>query len=128
MEWLQIIGFCLLAAVMVMVLRPLQPQMAGLLSAAFGVLVMGYALPQIRAYIGEIGAFLDALDLEAGYYRILLKAAGIVLVTQMTVQICADLEAPSVARRAELCGRLALLSVAVPVFMELTQMAVNVLL
>ena len=127
MEWLKMIGLCLLAAVMVMVLRPLQPEMAGLLAAAFGGLLLGYALEQAHEEIGKIGAFLHSLGLDASYYRVLLKSMGIVLVTQITVQICGDMDAPSVARRAEMCGRLALLGVAAPVFMELTQMAVNML-
>lgn len=121
------IGFCLLAAVMVMVLRQLHVQTAGLLAAAFGVLLMGFVLPEIKGFVETIGSFLDALSLETEYYRILLKSMGIVLVTQLTVQVCEDMEAPSVARHAELCGRIALLSIAVPVFMELTQMAVGVL-
>ena len=127
MEWLRMIGFCLLASAMVMVLRQFHPQMAGLLAAVFGVLVIGAALPQIRSYIESISLFLNSLGLDGAYYRMLLKATGIVLVTQATVQICRDMDAPSVAGRAELCGRLALLGVAVPVFMELTQMAVSML-
>ena len=127
MEWLRLIGFCLLAAAMVMVLRQLSPAMAGLLAAAFGVLLVGLVLPQVRAYIETIRAFLASLELDAQYYRIMLKAMGIVLVTQLAVQVCQDMDAPSIARRAVLCGRIALLGVAVPVFMELTQMAVDVL-
>ena len=127
MEWLRLIGFCLLAAAMVMVLRQLSPAMAGLLAAAFGVLLVGLVLPQVRAYIETIRAFLTSLELDAQYYRIMLKAMGIVLVTQLAVQVCQDMDAPSIARRAVLCGRIALLGVAVPVFMELTQMAVDVL-
>ena len=127
MEWLRLIGYCLLAAAMVMVLRQLSPAMAGLLAAAFGVLLVGLVLPQVRAYIETIRAFLASLELDAQYYRIMLKAMGIVLVTQLAVQVCQDMDAPSIARRAVLCGRIALLGVAVPVFMELTQMAVDVL-
>ena len=52
---------------------------------------------------------------------------GIILVTQFAAQICRDLDAPSVAVRTELCGRIALLSVTVPVFMQLTDMAVSIL-
>ena len=127
MEWLRLIGFCLLAASMVMVLRQLHPQMAGLLSIAFGVLVIGLVLPGVAGYIEAIRSFLASLGLNAQYYRIMLKAMGIVLVTQLAVQACQDMDAPSIARRAAFCGRIALLGVAMPVFMELTQMAVDVL-
>jgi len=126
-EWIRLIGFCLLAAVMVMLLRQIHPAMAGLLSVAFGALVLSLVLPQIKQHIDAIQAFLSSLKLEGRYYAVMLKAMGIVLITQMAVQVCIDLDAPSVARRAELCGRVALLGVAVPVFMELTELAVGAL-
>ena len=50
---------------MVMVLRQMHPQTAGLLSIAFGVLVMGLVLPEIGGIIGTIRAFLLSLGLEA---------------------------------------------------------------
>lgn len=127
MEWLRLIGFCLLAGAMVMILGQLQPQAAALLSVAFGVLVVGALLGQIAGFIQTIRAFLSSLDLDEQYFAVMVKAMGIVLVTQLSVQACEDMDAPSIARRAEFVGRLALLSVAVPVFVELTQMAVDVL-
>ena len=127
MEWIQLIGFCLLAAVMVMLLRQMSPQIAALLSVAFGTMVVTLILPSIRAYVGTIRDFLASLSLEAEYYRVMLKAMGIVLVTQLASQICRELDAPSIAQKAELCGRVALLGVALPVFVSLTQMAVDAL-
>ena len=127
MEWLRLIGFCLLAGAMVMILRQMQPQAAALLSVAFGVLLVGAVLGQIAGYIETVQGFLNALELDAQYVKIMVKSMGVVLVTQLAVQACEDMDASSIARRAEFVGRLALLSVAVPVFLELTQMAVDVL-
>ena len=127
MDWIRLIGFCLLAASMVLVLRQMHPQTAGLLSIAFGVLLVMLVLPGVQTYIETIRAFLARLNLDTQYYKVLLKAMGIVLVTQLAVQFCQDMDAPSIAKRAEFCGRIALLGVALPVFMTLTQMAVDVL-
>ncbi len=127
MEWLRLIGFCLLAGAMVMLLGQMQPQTAALLSVAFGVLVVSVLLGQIAGFIETVCSFLAALDLDERYFSIMVKSMGIVLVTQLAVQACEDMGASSIANRTEFVGRLALLSVAVPVFMELTQMAVDVL-
>lgn len=127
MEWLRLMGFCLLAGAMVMLIRQMQPQAAALLSVAFGVMIVSATLAQIAGYIENVQAFLASLDLDAQYWSVMMKAVGIVLVTQLAVQACEDMDAASIARRAEAVGRLALLSVAIPVFMELTQMAVDVL-
>ena len=127
MEWIRLLGLCLLTAALTMPLRQMHPAFAGLLCAAFGVLIVSAVLPQVREYIGTIREFLDSLGLSGEYYRVMLRAMGIVLVTQIAVQVCRDMDAPSIAQRAELCGRLALLGVAVPVFIELTRLAVDVL-
>ena len=127
MDWLKMMGFCLLCAVMVLILRQMNPQMAGILAALFGVMLASSILPELAAYIDRIMVFIQSLDLDEQYFRILLKAMGIVLVTQFAVQMCCDLDAPSIAQRAELCGRIALFGVAAPVFMHLTEMAVSIL-
>lgn len=127
MEWMKLVGGCLLAASMVLVLRQMNMAAAGLLSAAFGVLIVSALLPQIKSAVDSVHLFLEMLNLDAQYYRIMLKTMGIALTTQLAVQVCQDLDAPSIARRAEFCGRVALLGVAVPVVVELTQMAVGAL-
>ena len=127
MEWMTLVGYCLLAASMVLVLRQMNAAAAGLLSAAFGVLIVSLLLPQIQSAVDSVQVFLEMLHLDAQYYRIMLKTMGIAITTQLAVQVCQDMDAPSIARRAELCGRVALLGVAVPVFVDLAQMAVGVL-
>jgi len=126
-EWLRLIGICLLSGVLVMLLRQLHPAMAALLCAVFGVMVVAAVLPDLRSYVVSIRDFLLSLGLDGQYYTVMLKAMGIVLVTQIASQVCRDMDAPSVAQRAELCGRLALLGIVMPVFLSLTQMAVDVL-
>jgi hypothetical protein len=124
---IRLMGLCFLAAAMTMVLRQMNMAAAGLLCTAFGVLVLGMMLPDIREYVRQICKFLESMALEAQYGEIMLRAVGIVLLTQFSAQICRDMDAPSVAKYAEMCGRLTLLGLALPVFLTLTQMAVDVL-
>lgn len=127
MEWTRLIGFCLLAAVMVMLLRQMHPQAAALLGVAFGAMLTAALLPGIRQTVETVHGVLSSLGLEEAYYRVLLKATGIVLLTQLASQICQELDAPGIAKNAEFCGRVALLGVALPVFLSLTQLAVDAL-
>ena len=122
---IRLMGLCFLAAAMTMVLRQMNMAAAGLLCTAFGVL--GMMLPDIQEYVRQICKFLESMALEAQYGEIMLRAVGIVLLTQFSAQICRDMDAPSVAKYAEMCGRLTLLGLALPVFLTLTQMAVDVL-
>ena len=127
MEWFRLIGFCILAAVMVVAFRQISPVWAGLICSVFGVMMLSFILPQMHGYIESIQGLLQTVGLEGKYYQLMLKTMGIVLVTQTAAQVCRDMDAPAVACRVEMCGRIALLGIAVPVFIELTQMAVGIL-
>lgn len=127
MEWFQLIGVCLMASVIVVILRQMNPSVAGLLCAAFGVMLLGALLPQIQRYVEIIRQFLGGLGLEGEYYAVMLKAMGVVLITQIAEQICCDMGVQAIADRVELCGRLAMLGIAIPLFIDLTRMAVEVL-
>ena len=120
----RLIGFCLLAAVMTMLLRQMNPSAAALLCVAFGAMTLSMLLPAVGEYVAQIRDFLSELSLDALYGQTMLKAMGIVLMTQFAAR---DMDAPSIACRAELCGRLMLLGVALPIFLKLTQIAVGAL-
>ena len=127
MDWLKILGLALLAAGMTMLLKQMYPPAASILTIVFGAMMLCTMLPFISEYVGAVSAFLSSISLGSEYGALMLKAMGIVLVTQLAVQFCQDMDAPSIARRAEFCGRIALMGVALPVFMTLTQMAVDIL-
>ena len=97
----RLIGFCLLAAVMTMLLRQMNPGMAALLCVAFGAMTLLMLLPAVGEYAAQIRDFLSELSLEAVYGQTMLKAMGIVLMTQFAAQVCRDMDAPSIACRAE---------------------------
>jgi len=127
LEWFRLIGVCLMTAVIVVILRQMNPSVAGLLCAAFGVMLMGVLLPEIQGVIEVIRQFIGDMGLEGEYYAIMLKAMGVVLITQIAEQICCDMGVQSIADRIEMCGRLAMMGIAIPLFIDLTRMAVDVL-
>ena len=127
MDYLSMLGIALLTAGMVMLLKQMVPAAASLLTVAFGVMMISALLTPIRQYAGLLSAFLSGASLSGEYAVIMLKAMGVVLLSQLASQACQEMGAPGIARYAELCGRIMLLGIAAPVFISLTQMAVDVL-
>ena len=127
MEWIRMLGICLLTALLVAILRQINPSVAGLLCAALGTMILCALLPQIHQYVDTVRRFMEGVGLGEAYYATMMRAVGIVLITQITEQICRDMGAQQVAERVEMCGRVAMLGMAIPLFIELTQMAVDVL-
>ena len=127
MDWLGLLGLALLCAGMVMLLRQMFPLAASILTIVFGIMMLCTLLPMIREYVNAISSFLSGVSLEGEYSETMLKTMGIVLLTHLSSEACQELGAPGIARYAEFCGRVALLGIAVPVFISLTEMAVEVL-
>lgn len=124
---MKLVGGCLLTAVLVSILRQVNPVFSGLVCAALGLMVLTVVLPEVRNYLETLRSLLMALESDGIYFSTMAKALGIVFVTQTGAQVCRELEAPSVAHHVEFCGRIALLGIAVPVFTELTKMSIEVL-
>ena len=127
MDWLKFLGLALLSAGMTMLLKQMYPPAASILTIVFGAMMLCTMLPFIKEYVEAVGGFLSSISLGGEYGALMLKAMGIVLLTQLSSEACQELGAPGIARYAEFCGRIALLSIAVPVFISLTEMAVDVL-
>ncbi len=127
MDWLALLGLALLSAGLTMLLRQMFPPAASALTIVFGIMMLSALLPLIREYVSAIDGFLSGVSLDREYGAMMLKAMGIVLLTQLSCEACQELGAPGIARYAEFCGRIALLGIAVPVFISLTEMAVDVL-
>ena len=127
MEWTRLLGFCVLSALLTMVLKQMNQPVSVLLTVAAGVMALYAALPQIGQYVAQIRQLLDGLGLDGMYYGMMLKVMGVALVTQIAVGICTEMGASSAAGYAEFCGRLAMMGIAVPVFMDLAELAVGML-
>ena len=127
MEWTKLLGLCVLAASMTMFVRQMNQPISAMLAIAVGMMALYAALPQIGRFADEIKRFLSGLGLDGMYYSVMLRAMGIALITQMTVGVCMEMGASSIAGYAEFCGRVAMMGVAVPVFMQLAELAVGML-
>jgi len=127
MDWLGLLGLALLTAGLAMLVRQMYPPAASVLTVVFGIMMICALLPVITNYISAIDDFLNSMSLSGEYGATMLKTMGIVLLTQLSSEACQELGAPGIARYAEFCGRIALLGIAVPVFISLTEMAVDVL-
>ena len=101
---------CVAAALMCAAIKVQKPEMSMALSLAAGTLALVWSLDYIR----EAVEGLQALAGGAGLEGVMLKAAGVALLTEFAQQLCRDAGESALAGRVELCGRAALLAMSVP--------------
>ena len=111
-----IVGALLCTALLAVVLRAQRPELALCLSLAAGTLVAVALMRQIVPLLASLRRLLEAGGVSSAYLSVVLKAAGICLITQLTADTCRDAGETALAGKAELAGRVLILLTAVPLF------------
>ena len=121
------VGLLLCAAMLATVLRGQRPELALCLSLAAGVLVVVLIVGQLAPLASAIRRMLQGGDFSDDWLEVVLKAAGVCLVTQLTADTCKDAGETALAGKAELVGRVLLLLLAVPLFEQILTLVTGVL-
>ena len=107
------------AALCAAALRKYSAEVSALVLVAAAVMSALLALPYIESILSQIAAFSEAAAVSEKYMTALIKSVGICLLTQLTADICRENGAQSAASQAELCGKLAILLIACPLYADL---------
>lgn len=122
MAFLQWMGLAVTAAVLCMVVRAQQPQMAALCAAAAGLMLLGAAMEGLRDVESAFARLTALGGLKEGYLQMLMKVLGMSYTTDLAAQLCQDLGENGLGQKVELAGKLCVFTMTAPVLMSLLEM------
>ena len=126
MDVMRVAGLSMASAVVALVLRRLRPEMGLAAALAAGVLVLGMALPLLGQLIEGVRSLARAGGVKDGSMLLLFKVAGISLLMDFAAQTCRDAGEESLAMKAELAGRVVLLTLALPSLQSLLGLILSI--
>jgi len=97
-----------------LVLKKLRPELSLLIAAATGILLFSLCLPPLRELLSFFQNQAIAYGLETEYIGLGMKVIGIAYLAQMGASLCQDAGESAIAGKVELCGRIMILSTALP--------------
>lgn len=119
------VGLLLCGGLLSSVLRPQRPELAACLSLLAGVLVVGMLLRQLSPFVAALRRMTALGGVGENHLGVVLRGAGICLVTQLAADTCRDAGDSALAGKAELTGRVLLLLLAVPLYEEILVLIVR---
>lgn len=122
MELWQWTGLAVAAAVLCMVVRKQQPEIASLCALAAGAMLLISALESISTVRDAFERITVMSGLNEGYLSLLLKVLGIAYVAEFAAQTCVDMGESSLAMKVSLCGKLVIFGLAAPMLLSLLEM------
>ncbi len=115
-------GLAIAAAVLCMVVRVQQPQMASLCASAAGMMLIGLALAELNDVQNLFARLTVLAGLKEGYLQTLLKALGVSYAAELASQVCADLGEGGLAAKVGLMGKLCVFTLTAPLLVTILEM------
>ena len=119
MTAIRIVALCLAAAMICSALRSQRPEIATALSLAVGIGALLMTVDVFGTISSGIQRFSTLAELDGGSAAILLKAAGVTVISELGVQICNDAGESALAGRIRLTTRVVMLGMAMPMVLDI---------
>ena len=125
MKLAAILGAALITAVLALILKGQSGEMALAVSAAGGCFIFLLMLSGVSDSFAQITEYISKLGVNAGCFKVVLKALGVCYVTGFTADLCRDYGQSSLAGRVELAGKLCILVISLPLMKQVMDIAVD---
>lgn len=127
MDVMKLLLLCVATALMCAALRVQRPELAMALSIAAGVMALIWALGHVQSAIEGLTELAGGAGLQSGAVTVMLRAAGVALLTEFAAQLCRDAGEGALAGRVEFGGRAALMAMCVPLVSGLAARLIELL-
>ena len=119
MEIFSIVALTLITAILVIFIKQYRPEMALTLSAGAGAIILLAIISKAVPLLDSFSGIINSAGIKAEYVSIMLKSLGICYLTQFSCDICNDFGQTSLGSKIELCGKIMLGIVALPMMVSL---------
>lgn len=124
---MQVVGIALVAVLIIVVLRSLNPQIAVLASLATGVIIFILVIGQINSVLQTLENLASRANIDLIYLSTILKIIGVAYISQFGAQICKDAGEGAIGAKVEFAGKILIMVLAVPIVMAILELIVRLI-
>lgn len=115
MDMIQVVGFALVATVLVLILKEQVPMMAFLLSLFAGIVIFLFLIGKISDIITMLERLADRSNVNMVFFQTVLKIIGIAYIAEFGAQVVRDAGQEAIASKIELAGKVLIIVLAIPI-------------
>ncbi|MDI6709683.1 MAG: stage III sporulation protein AD [Bacillota bacterium] len=127
MEIVQYVGFGLIAAVLIVLIRQHKPELALLLSIGAGAVLFLLVLGKVGAVIDVLRDLAARANVNMVYLGVVLKIVGIAYIGDFGAQLCRDAGEGALASKIEFAAKVLILVLAVPIVLAVMESLLKIL-
>jgi stage III sporulation protein AD len=127
MEIFQIAAVGIISALIAVTLKGWRPELAAAVGIAAGTALMLSMAGALEGIFAEFDAVISKCGIAPEYFRLVIKLTGIAYITKFAGEICRDCGENAIAAKVELAGKVAVLSLTVPVISAFLNLVIETL-
>lgn len=120
MDIFKLTGIALSITALTVTVRKVKPELGMQTALAGGAVLLAIGLTELSGLADTVRSIMGELGQDGGITELAFKVTGIAYMTQLAADVCRDSGETALASKTELCGRLIMVSAAVPTITRLT--------
>lgn len=114
LEVLKIVGFAIVATVLVIIIKEQKPEIAVVLTCASAILIMMYAMSKMSGIIDMLNKLVETSSINKEFLTIILKVTGIAYIVEFGKNVCIDAGQSAIATKLEMAGKVIIVVLSFP--------------
>ncbi len=128
MEIFQVVGFGLITAVIIVLVKQLDgAHLGALIRVAFGAVIFLLLMSKIANILDIVKELAMRANINQFYLGTILKVSGIAYITEFGARVCRDAGESAVAHKVEFAGKLLVLVLALPILAAIVETVIKLL-
>ena len=115
----KIIGIALVSVIMAVLLKGYRPEISLAVSLTAMAVMFFMISPYLKTALGSFINLSEQIGLNMKYMAIIIKVIGIAYITQIAVEMCRDAGENALGTKVEICGKIVIIAMSMPVIYEL---------
>lgn len=124
---LTIIGLAVVSTALIILIKQHKPEYAMLISLACGILLFSMIIVSLVPAFEQVKSLMSRAAINSEYIKAMIKALGICYVTQLASDSCIDAGQTAIASKVDLCGKVFILLISLPLFENLMEIALDLM-
>lgn len=121
MDMMKIACLGLSGVLLGILLKQMNSPFADLVSLGTCLLIIFYAVSKLGFVLELLGGLQDRINLEVGYFKILMKITGITYLADFSSSLCRDAGYSAIAGQIEMFGKISVLAISSPIVLTLIE-------
>jgi len=121
MDAFKIVGFTIVALVLVITLKQEKKEMALVVSIIAGIIILLSVMGPLGNIVEMLEGLVDNSGINSKYLEIILKITAIAYIIEFSKNICIDAGESALATKVEVAGKVIIVSLSMPVLLSVIE-------